>query len=72
MSQEEDNQPPFDLDTVIRVCRQAGYFDHAAYLAKRYNRQDDYLRIVIEDKGEYSEALAHFRSTDPEEVSLFF
>jgi vacuolar protein sorting-associated protein 11 len=66
---EEDNQPPFDLDTVIRVCRQAGYFDHAAYLAKRYNREDDYLRIVIEDKGEYSEALTHFRASDPEEVS---
>lgn len=67
-SERDDDQPPFDLDTVIRVCRQASYFDYAAYLAKRYNRQDDYLRIVIEDKGEYSEALAHFRVSDPEEV----
>ncbi|KAJ3838462.1 hypothetical protein F5878DRAFT_652044 [Lentinula raphanica] len=52
---------PFDLDTAIRVCRQAGYFDHAGYLAKKYDRHEDYLRIQIEDAGKYSEALSYLR-----------
>lgn len=52
---------PFDLDTAIRVCRQAGYFQHASYLAKRYARHEDYLQIVVEDVGDYAEALAYLR-----------
>lgn len=44
-------EPPFDLDTAIRVCRQAGFFDQAAYLAKRWGRHEDYLRVVVEDIG---------------------
>ncbi|KAK7036583.1 Vacuolar protein sorting-associated protein 11 [Paramarasmius palmivorus] len=52
---------PFDLDTAIRVCRQAGYFDHAGYLAKKYERHEEYLRIQIEDAERYSDALAYLR-----------
>lgn len=57
---------PFDLETVIRVCRQAGYFDHAVYLARKYDRHDDYLRIQIEDAGKYKDALAYLRKLGPE------
>lgn len=47
---------PFDLGTVsICVCRQAGYFEHAAYLAKRWSRNEDYLRILIEDTRNFNE-----------------
>jgi vacuolar protein sorting-associated protein 11 len=67
---EDESQPPFDLDTVIRVCRQAGYYDHAAYLAKKYKRHDDYLRITIEDKADYGKALSYFRTSRSESVSL--
>ncbi|KAH9848923.1 hypothetical protein C2E23DRAFT_785321 [Lenzites betulinus] len=52
---------PFDLDTAIRVCRQAGYFEHASYLAKKYERHEDYLRIQIEDAGNYKDALKYLR-----------
>ncbi|KII88329.1 hypothetical protein PLICRDRAFT_688881 [Plicaturopsis crispa FD-325 SS-3] len=52
---------PFDLETAIRVCRQAGYFDHAGYLAKKYERHEDYLRIQIEDAANYKEALIYIR-----------
>ncbi len=45
----DSDELPFDLETAIRVCRQAGYFDHASYLAKKYERHEDYLRIQIED-----------------------
>ncbi|TDL21592.1 hypothetical protein BD410DRAFT_789710 [Rickenella mellea] len=57
---------PFDLDTAIRVCRQAGYFEHASYLAKKYDRHEDYLRIQVEDAGNYADALAYLRQLDPE------
>jgi len=68
---EKQQELPFDLDTAIRVCRQAGYFDHASYLAKKYDRHEDYLRIQIEDAGNYKLALAYLRRLGPETVSCF-
>ena len=68
MSQDE---PPFDLETAIRVCRQAGYYDHASYLAKKYKRHEDYLRIQVEDAGNYKDALQYVRRLDREAVCLF-
>lgn len=61
---------PFDLETAIRVCRQAGYFEHAMYLAKKYKRHDDYLRIQIEDVrgGDGRDALTYLRTLGPEVV----
>ena len=44
-------EPQFDLDTAIRVCRQAGFFEQAAYPGKRWGRHEDYLRVVVEDIG---------------------
>lgn len=67
---EETNELPFDLDTAIRVCRQAGYFDHASYLAKKYDRHEDYLRIQIEDAGNFRDALVYLRKLGPEAASL--
>ncbi|KAJ7081971.1 hypothetical protein C8R43DRAFT_338381 [Mycena crocata] len=58
----EKDELPFDLDTAIRVCRQAGYFSHASYLAKKYERHEEYLRIQIEDARNYSEALVYLRA----------
>lgn len=61
---------PFDLDTAIRVCRQAGYFEHAGYLAKKYDRHEDYLRIQIEDAGNVKDALEYLRKLGPEAVCV--
>lgn len=69
---EGKDGPPFDLETVIRVCRQAGYFDHAVYLAKAHRRHLDYLQIQIEDAGNYHEALLYLRKLGPEAVRIFF
>ena len=66
----ETDELPFDLDTAIRVCRQAGYFEHASYLAKKYERHEDYLRIQIEDAGNYKDALLYLRRLGAEAVSL--
>lgn len=60
-SEGEKDELPFDLDTAIRVCRQAGYFEHASYLAKKYERHEDYLRIQIEDAGNFKDALTYLR-----------
>jgi len=68
---EKQQELPFDLDTAIRVCRQAGYFDHASYLAKKYERHQDYLRIQIEDAGNHRLALAYLRRLGPETVGCF-
>ncbi|KAI0374590.1 hypothetical protein BV20DRAFT_934950 [Pilatotrama ljubarskyi] len=57
----DKDELPFDLDTAIHVCRQAGYFEHASYLAKKYERHEDYLRIQIEDAGNYKDALSYLR-----------
>ena len=60
--------PSFDLDTAIRVCRQAGYFEHASYLAKKYERHEDYLQIQVEDAGSYKDALGYLRKLGVEAV----
>lgn len=64
----ETDELPFDLDTAIRVCRQAGYFEHASYLAKKYDRHEDYLQIQIEDASNYKDALAYLRRLGTEAV----
>jgi hypothetical protein len=63
---DDSEELPFDLETAIRVCRQAGYFEHASYLAKKYERHEDYLRIQIEDAGNYKDALLYLRRLGPE------
>ncbi|SCV67136.1 BQ2448_5782 [Microbotryum intermedium] len=60
------NEPPFDLETAIRVCRQAGYFTHASWLASRYQAHQHYLRIQIEDVENIVDALSYVRRLDPE------
>ncbi|MBW0467840.1 hypothetical protein O181_007555 [Austropuccinia psidii MF-1] len=61
-STDNGGQLPFDLETAIRVCRQAGYYEHALYLAKQYSQDEDYLRIQIEDRGEWLDALRYMRA----------
>ena len=63
------NELPFDLETAIRVCRQAGYFEHASYLARKYERHEEYLKIQIEDARNFGEALGYLRKLGAEAVS---
>lgn len=53
---------PFDLETAINVCRQAGYYEHAVYLAKTYNQPEEYLRIQIEDREQWKDAVSYIRT----------
>lgn len=58
----------FDLETAISVCRQAGYFEHAVYLAEKFQEHDMYLDIVIEDMKKYDTALAYIKKLGPYEA----
>lgn len=55
------DEPSFDLETAIRVCRQAGYFEHAVWLAQRYGEHQEYLRIQIEDRADFVDSLRYLR-----------
>ncbi|KAG8164277.1 hypothetical protein KVR01_006195 [Diaporthe batatas] len=56
----------FDLDTAITMCRQGGYFEQAAYLAKKHGENDLVVDILIEDLKDYKEALAFIWRLDPQ------
>ncbi|ORY06607.1 vacuolar protein sorting-associated protein 11 [Basidiobolus meristosporus CBS 931.73] len=57
-----DDELRFDVDTAIRVCRQAGYYEHACYLAEKFEEHDTYLKIQIEDVKDYLKALHYIRT----------
>ncbi|KPM45580.1 hypothetical protein AK830_g904 [Neonectria ditissima] len=56
----------FDLDTAITMCRQGGYYEQAAYLAKKHGEIDLVVDILIEDSKNYAEALDFIWRQDPE------
>ncbi|CAG8448752.1 2420_t:CDS:10 [Acaulospora colombiana] len=64
-----DNELTFDLETAIKVCRQAGYHEHAVYLAKKFGEHDLYLKIQIEDVEDYQNALEYIRKLGPSEAN---
>ncbi|KAF2654373.1 vacuolar protein sorting-associated protein 11 [Lophiostoma macrostomum CBS 122681] len=58
----------FDLDTAISMCRQGGYYDQAAYLARKHGEHELVVDILIEDSRRYAEALAYIWRLEPEEA----
>lgn len=55
----------FDLDTAISMCRQGGYYDQAAYLARKHNEHELVVDILIEDCKRYAEAMAYIWRLEP-------
>jgi hypothetical protein len=51
------------------MCRQGGYYEQAAYLAKKHGEHELVVDILIEDSKRYSEALQYIWRLDPESVS---
>ncbi|KAI0497698.1 hypothetical protein KFK09_020931 [Dendrobium nobile] len=60
----------FDVETAIRVCRSAGYHEHAMYVAKKAKRHEWYLKILLEDLGSYQEALQYISSLEPNQAGV--
>ncbi|KAG0044794.1 hypothetical protein BGZ83_009928 [Gryganskiella cystojenkinii] len=63
-----DTDLTFDLETAIQVCRQAGYHEHAVYLAEKFEEHDLYLTVQIDDVKQYSKALEYMRRLGPAEA----
>lgn len=59
----------FDVEIAIKVCRQASSED-ALLLAKKHAKHEWYLRIQIEDKAEFKEALEYIATLEFEEVNF--
>ncbi|KAF2428868.1 vacuolar protein sorting-associated protein 11 [Tothia fuscella] len=57
--------PKFDLDTAISMCRQGGYYDQAAYLARKHDQHELVVDVLIEDSKKYEEALAYIWRLEP-------
>lgn len=62
----------FDLDTAIVMCRQGGYYDQAAFLARRHNEHGLVVDILVEDLKKYAEALAYVVRLEPREAYANF
>lgn len=56
----------FDVDTAIGMCRQAGYYDQAVYLAEKQKDHDAVVSILVENQEKYDDALVYIRSLDPD------
>lgn len=56
--QSDDPELKYDLDIAIQVCRTASVA-HALELAKRHQRHKHCISILVEDMGEYGQALAY-------------
>lgn len=65
----KDREVDFDVEIAIKVCRQASPED-ALLLAKKHKKHEWYLRIQIEDKGEYKEALDYIGTLDFVEAEM--
>ncbi len=68
--QTKDREVDFDVETAIKVCRSAGYFSHALYLAEKHEEHDWYLKIQLEDIKDYQKALDYIGKLQFSEVNL--
>ncbi|OAY83369.1 vacuolar protein-sorting-associated protein 11 homolog [Ananas comosus] len=60
----------FDEETAIRVCRAAGYQEHAMFVAKKAGKHELYLKILLEDLGRYNEALQYISSLESNQAGV--
>ncbi|RMX91854.1 hypothetical protein D0868_13743, partial [Hortaea werneckii] len=58
----------FDLDTAIIMCRQGGYYEQAAFLARRHEEHGLVIDIMIEDLRWYAEAVAYIVRLGPKDA----
>ncbi|KAH3841675.1 vacuolar protein sorting-associated protein 11 homolog [Dreissena polymorpha] len=64
----KDREIDFDKETAIRVCRQAGYYKHALFLANKHNLHEWYLKIQLDDIKDCGKALEYIGKLEFEEA----
>jgi vacuolar protein sorting-associated protein 11 len=52
------------------MCRQGGYFDQAAFLARKFDEHELVVDILIGDSKKYEEALAYIWRLKPSNVRI--
>ncbi|KAK7072726.1 Vacuolar protein sorting-associated protein 11 [Halocaridina rubra] len=57
-----------DVEMGVRVCRSAGYYDHALALAAKHKLHHHHLAILIDDKKDYVTALRYISTLDFQDV----
>jgi tetratricopeptide (TPR) repeat protein len=56
----------FDVDAAIGMCRQAGYYEQAVYLAEKQQEHDMVVCIMVENLDKTEEALNYIQRLDPD------
>ncbi|XP_071522606.1 vacuolar protein sorting-associated protein 11 homolog isoform X2 [Panulirus ornatus] len=64
----KDGAVDCDVELGVRVCRSAGYYDHALALAAKHKLHHHHLAILIDDKKDYVAALRYISTLDLEEA----
>lgn len=60
----------FELNTVIAICRQAGYFTQALFVAQKNMDDDTILDILFGDMQRYDEGMEFMKTLDHSAVSV--
>lgn len=66
IKQSPDDGLKFDVDTAIGMCRQAGYFEQAVYLAEKQQEHDIVVSIMVENLEKIDDALSYIQKLEPE------
>lgn len=65
--QTKDENIDFDVDVAIKVCRQSSP-ENALALALKHCRHSLYIKILLEDRHEYTAALKYIQMLPVEQV----
>lgn len=65
--QIKDDNINFDVDVAIKVCRQSSP-ENALVLAEKHSRHSLYIKILLEDRHEYTSALEYIEKLSIEQV----
>nr|XP_054379767.1 vacuolar protein sorting-associated protein 11 homolog isoform X2 [Pongo abelii] len=68
---KSESEVHFDVETAIKVLRQAGYYSHALYLAENHAHHEWYLKIQLEDIKANSEEFIPIFANNPRELKAF-
>ncbi|KAF8544496.1 hypothetical protein BDD12DRAFT_815447 [Trichophaea hybrida] len=66
IKQSPEDGLKFDVDTAIGMCRQAGYFEQAVYLAEKQQEHDIVVSIMVENLEKIADALAYIQRLEPD------
>jgi len=69
--QIKDENIDFDVDVAIKVCRRSSP-ENALALAKKHNRHSLYIKILLEDRHEYTSALEYIEKLSIEQVPYYY